>query len=404
MTAAHETRPANGLALYVHVPFCQTKCPYCDFNTYQGIEALMTPYVDALATEIRLWGEALGHPAMDTIFFGGGTPSYIPPEQVARLLESVAKAFDLSPGAEITLEANPGDVTGPAIESWQQAGVNRLSIGMQSLNDSLLTMLGRRHTAEEATAAYDVAMSSGLENVNLDLMYGLPSQTLDQWRDTLEGVLGLEPPHLSLYALTLEEGTPLARWVDEGRVPDPDPDLAADMYCLARELLGGSGYDHYEISNWSVAGRRCQHNMAYWLNGQYLGVGPGAHSCIEGHRFWDVDSPRGYMDRVQKWEASGVVPLTRLDEDALHRIGPVAGVEAIDPKLEMAETMFLGLRLRDGLSTERFKTRFGQDPLVLYGPQVRDLTELGLLEHLDGVLRLTDRGCLLANQVFVRFL
>ena len=259
MMAANEIRPYAGISLYVHVPFCQTKCPYCDFNTYQGIEALMTPYLDALATEIRLWGETLGRPTVDTIFFGGGTPSYMPPEQVARLLESVSKAFALSPDAEVTLEANPGDVTGPALESWRQAGVNRLSIGVQSLDDSLLTLLGRRHTAAQAQAAYGLAVASGLENVNLDLMYGLPSQTLERWRDTLEGVLELSPLHLSLYALTLEEGTPLARWVEEGKVPDPDPDLAADMYGLARELLGRSGYDHYEISNWSVAGRRCRH-------------------------------------------------------------------------------------------------------------------------------------------------
>ena len=404
MMAANEIRSYAGISLYVHVPFCQTKCPYCDFNTYQGIEALMTPYLDALASEIRLWGETLGRPTVDTIFFGGGTPSYMPPEQVARLLESVSKAFALSPDAEVTLEANPGDVTGPALESWRQAGVNRLSIGVQSLDDSLLTLLGRRHTAAQAQAAYGLAVASGLENVNLDLMYGLPSQTLERWRDTLEGVLELSPLHLSLYALTLEEGTPLARWVEEGKVPDPDPDLAADMYGLARELLGRSGYDHYEISNWSVAGRRCRHNMAYWLNGQYLGVGPGAHSSLQGHRFWDVASPRTYMERVRQWDASGVVPSQRLDEDTLHRIGPVDGVEAIEPSLEMAETMFLGLRLLDGLSTESFKTRFGQDPLVLYGSQVRELTGLGLLESYDGVLRLSDRGCLLANQVFMRFL
>ena len=404
MTAPREKGPEGGLSLYVHIPFCQTKCPYCDFNTYQGIEMLMAPYLDALATEIRLWGETLGHPAVSTIFFGGGTPSYIPPEQVARVLERVAASFDLSLLAEVTLEANPGDVTGAALECWQRSGVNRLSIGVQSLDDSLLTLLGRRHTSAQAVAAYGLAISSGLENVNLDLMYGLPAQTLAQWRSTLEGVLGLLPAHLSLYALTLEEGTPLARWVEEGGVPDPDPDLAADMYCLAREMLGGSGYDHYEISNWSAPGRRCLHNMEYWRNGRYLGVGPGAHSCLQGHRFWNVRPPRCYLDRLRQWEGLGAAPAERLDEDALRRIGPVAGVEAIGPSLEMSETMFLGLRLLDGLSIDSFKSRFGQDPLDLYGAQVQELTGLGLLEHRDGVLRLTGRGCLLANQVFVRFL
>ncbi len=409
MSVQHVTAPPEngtevGLSLYVHVPFCQTKCPYCDFNTYQGIEALMAPYLDALTAEIRLWGETLGRPPVATVFFGGGTPSYIPSEQVARVLEGVSHSFDLAPSAEVTLEANPGDVTGPALERWQRAGVNRLSIGVQSLDDSLLTLLGRRHTSAEAATACGLAVSSGLENVNLDLMYGLPAQTQDQWRATLAGVLDLAPSHLSLYALTLEEGTPMARWVEEGGVPEPDPDLAADMYCLAREMLGASGYDHYEISNWSVPGRRCRHNMAYWLNGQYLGVGPGAHSCLDGHRFWNVRPPRVYMDRIRQWESLGSEPVERLDEEALRRAGPVDGVEAIGPSLEMSETMFLGLRLLDGLSIDGFRARFGRDPLELYGPSVRELTGLGLLEHRDGLLRLTDRGCLLANQVFVRFL
>ena len=401
---APEKHPGGGLSLYVHVPFCQTKCPYCDFNTYQGIERLMAPYLEAVAAEMRLWGETLGRPAVDTLFLGGGTPSYLPPERVARLLEGASRSFHLSPDAEITLEANPGDVTVPALECWQRAGVDRLSIGVQSLDDSLLGLLGRRHTSREARTAYGLAVSSGLENVNLDLMYGLPTQTLGQWRATLEGVLELSPTHLSLYALTLEEGTPLARWVEEGRAPTPDPDLAADMYCLAREMLGASGYEHYEISNWSAPGRHCRHNMAYWLNRQYLGVGPGAHSCLQGHRFWDVDSPRGYVDLVRQWGESGAAPVGRLDEGFLRRIGPVAGVEVIGAPLEMAETMFLGLRLLEGLSIEGFQARFGLDPLELYGPQVRELIGQGLLERRDGVIRLTDRGCLLANQVFVRFL
>ena len=402
---ANRLRLDHGISLYVHVPFCQTKCPYCDFNTYEGIEVLMTPYLDALATEIRLWGETLGHPEVNTVFFGGGTPSYIPPEQVARLLEAISRAFVLSSTAEVTLEANPGDLTPHAVECWRAAGVNRLSIGVQSLEDPLLSLLGRRHTARQARDAYKLAIASGLKHVNLDLMYGLPAQTLDQWRATLEGVLELSPPHLSLYALTLEEGTPLARWVEEGKVSEPDPDLAADMYGLARDLLGQAGYEHYEISNWARPGHSCRHNMAYWLNGSYLGVGPGAHSCLHGHRFWDVASPRGYMERVREWDASGAVPLEKLDGDTLEAIGAVGGFEAIDTGLEMAETMFLGLRLLDGLSVDAFRSRFGQDPLELYDTQVRELTDLGLLEYRgDGVLRLTDQGCLLANQVFMRFL
>ena len=392
----------EGISLYIHIPFCQTKCPYCDFNTYQGIETLIEPYIDALALELKLWGRALDHPKVNTVFLGGGTPSYIPLERTAMVLRSVRECFETVPGAEITLEANPGDLNGPALAGLLDIGVNRLSMGVQSLDDSLLALLGRRHTAADAVQGYRLAEEAGFRQVNLDLMYGLPRQTIDQWRETLERVLELHPPHLSLYCLTLEEGTPLERSVREGRLPDPDPDLAADMYTLAVEAL--AGYRHYEISNWSMPGHYCLHNMAYWLNRPYLGVGPGAHSCLGGYRFWGVNSPRLYIRRINRWASQDVRPVESLDGDILPILGAVGGFEEVGPGLEMAETMFLGLRLLDGLSVTGFKERFGLDPMELYGPQVRELQHEGLLEHVDGVLRLTGQGCLLANQVFMRFL
>ena len=395
----------EGISLYVHIPFCKTKCPYCDFNTYQGIEALIQPYLEALALEIRLWGESLDHPWVNTIFLGGGTPSYIPLDCTERLLAAIGSAFPVTHGAETTLEANPGDLSGPALEWLQAMGVNRLSIGVQSLDDSLLSMLGRRHSAREAVEAYRLARSAGFDRVNLDLMYGLPGQTFAQWQCTLDEVLDLRPPHLSLYCLTLEGGTPMERSVRQGgRLPEPDPDLAADMYTVARDSLNREGYHHYEISNWALDGQECVHNMAYWLNRTYLGVGPGAHSCLEGRRFWDVDSPREYIQRVRRWSDVGAGPSTSLDWDRMAREGPLGGFEPIGPGLEMSETMILGLRLLDGLKIEEFQHRFGQDPLELYGPQIRDLEDEGLLESAGGVLRLTDKGCLLANQVFIRFL
>ena len=394
----------EGISLYVHIPFCKSKCPYCDFNTYQGIETLIEPYMEALRLEIELWGKALGHPRVDTIFFGGGTPSYVPLDHIGRLLHAITATFEIVPDAETTVEANPGDLSGPALARLLELGANRLSIGVQSLDDSLLSMVGRRHTAVEAMEAYRLARQAGFQSVNLDLMYGLPLQTMPQWKETLRGVLELASPHLSLYCLTLEEETPLSQWVREGRLPEPDPDLAADMYELAQKLLEPAGYQHYEISNWAMPGLRCLHNIAYWLNRHYLGVGPGAHSSLYGYRFWDVTSPRLYIRRVHDWASQGVVPIGSLDRESLLRMGPVDGVEAIGPELEMAETMFLGLRLLDGLSIEGFRRRFDHNPLQLYGTQVRELEAQGLLEHSDGVLRLTGRGCLLANQVFMRFL
>ena len=394
----------EGLSLYVHIPFCKTKCPYCDFNTYQGIEPLIGPYMEALAREVQLWGGTLGSPRVNTIFFGGGTPSYVPLESTDSILRAIAQSFQVVHGAETTLEANPGDLSEQALARLLEMGVNRLSIGVQSLDDSLLTLLGRRHTGAQAMEAYGLARQAGFRSVSLDLMYGLPHQSMVQWEDSINKVLELRPPHLSLYCLTLEDGTPMEQRVRCGELPKPDPDLAADMYSHAQEVLGKVGYHQYEISNWTMSGFQCLHNMAYWLNGPYLGVGPGAHSCLKGHRFWNINSPKSYIQRVLGWESGGVVAYDNLNADVLKSLGPVEGVESIGPELAMAETMMLGLRLLDGLSMADFQVRFGRGPLELYGPQIEELQQEGLLERSDGLLRLTRRGCLLANQVFMRFL
>ena len=283
------------LALYVHIPFCETKCPYCDFNTYTAIEPLIPSYCDALCREIVMWGRVLGRPALSSVFFGGGTPSYLPAERVEQVMDAVRREFEIRPDAEITLEANPGDLCEARLESYLRSGVNRLSIGVQSFDDGLLRMLGRRHSARQAADAYALAVAAGFDNASIDLMYGLPHQTLDHWQSTLERTGELAPPHVSMYCLTLEDGTPMQRWVDDGVMPDPDADLAADMYLLAQETMAGLDYRHYEISNWAVEGRESAHNLAYWLNRPYIGVGPGAHSHYASCRFSNVRSPREYV-------------------------------------------------------------------------------------------------------------
>ena len=227
------------ISLYLHIPFCQTKCPYCDFNTFQGIEQLITPFVDAAVNEARLWGKTLGCPQVSTVFFGGGTPSYIPTDDLERLLNTVGQSFYVMDTVETTAEANPGDLTAPKLEALLSMGVNRLSIGVQTLDDSLLSMLGRRHTSDEAVQAYRLACQTGFSNVSLDFIYGLPHQTMPQWKETINRAIELRPNHLSLYCLTLEEGTPMERHVREGALPEPDPDLAADMYEFASEVLRG---------------------------------------------------------------------------------------------------------------------------------------------------------------------
>ncbi len=398
----------QSLALYVHVPFCETRCTYCDFNTFAGIESLIPAYADALEQEVSLWSAALsqagdgsaGHQPIGTVFFGGGTPSYLPPGYIQRILSTIQSAFHLAADAEVTLESNPDDVTTDNLQTWKSAGVNRLSIGVQSLDDGLLQVMERRHDAEAARQAYHAARQAGFDNVNLDLMYGVPNQTLDQWRKTLSEALALGPEHLSLYCLTLEEGTPLEAWVRQGKVPEPDPDLAADMYVLAEDLAAGAGYEHYEISNWALPGRACRHNITYWKNQPYLGVGPGAHSYLNGYRFANLQSPQRYIKCVQEWSERPACPV---DLRVLRQHGPVDTVEAIDSRLEMAETMMLGLRLGEGVSEEEFHQRFGAGIRATYGVHIQELEQLGLLEWREARLRLTSRGRLLGNEVFLRF-
>ena len=418
----HEAGP---IAIYVHIPFCETKCPYCDFNTYAKIEPLMPAYVAALGREITLWGDALGSPPVSTVFFGGGTPSYLPADDLGALVESIRGAFDVSADAEVTLEANPGDLTHAKLARYLELGVNRLSIGVQSLDDGMLELLGRRHTSRQAIEAYKKAVRAGFENISIDLMYGLPHQGLDQWAETLEGAAKLGPQHVSMYCLTLEGGTPMQKWVASGRLPESDPDLAADMYLKAEQEFAAQGYRHYEISNWARPGRESLHNLTYWRNQPYLGVGPGAHSYLAGHRFSVLKSPAEYVRRLKGDRGhSGLESLpprrgkVRMGVNSVPlQPGPlpeghgpwaqvpvVETVEAIDRRLEMGETMMLGLRLDTGVGFEEFVRRFGAPLDQEYADAIGELESAGLLERTEASLRLTGRGRLLGNEVFSRFI
>ena len=398
----------ESIGLYLHIPFCRTKCPYCDFNTYAGIQPLLPSYLDALQTEVRLWGQGLGAPEVGSVFLGGGTPSLLHPVEMGRLLGVIREAFRLREDAEVTAEVNPDDVTADRIEGFLSSGVNRVSMGVQSLDKGLLEVLGRRHDDQGAVRAFRAIREAGCANVSVDLMYGLPHQTLQQWDSTVQRVVDLGPEHVSAYCLTLEEGTPLEHRVRLGLVPEPDPDLAAEMYDRAGTLLGSAGLDCYEISNWARPGRECRHNLVYWRNQPYLGVGPGAHSFLGGHRFRVIDSPTEYIARVRSWGEGARRPSSGLDAGSLERIPQVAEVETISRSLEMAETAMLTLRLREGLALPAFRARFGQDFRDVFGDVVAETTELGLLEVAGGegeeTARLTARGRLLGNQVFWRFL
>ncbi|MBI2935238.1 MAG: radical SAM family heme chaperone HemW [Chloroflexi bacterium] len=399
----------KGIALYLHIPFCQTKCSYCDFNTYARLNDLIPEYVVALSQELALWGRLLDGPQVNTIFFGGGTPSLLTPEQLGSVLNAARQAFQVAGGAEITVEANPEDVTLPRMVGFRAEGVNRLSIGVQSLDEGLLKGLDRRHSAGRAEEAYLCARRAGFDNISLDLMYGLVSQRMEQWQATLRRVLGLRPEHLSAYCLSLEPGTPMERRVRSGHLPEPNADLAADMYLLAEQEMSEAGYAHYEISNWALPGRQSRHNLTYWHNQPYLGIGPGAHSYLADYRFSNLLSPKRYIKQVHNWVQAGAGPGAQFTEGTLKGIPQVVQVERIGLPLEMAETAMLALRLDEGLDRDGFHSRFDCDVLAVFGEVIAESVEMGLLAlntSSDGRERLflTPRGRLLANEVFWRLL
>ena len=394
---------SRAISLYVHVPFCLSKCPYCDFNTYQGMGHAMAPYVEAAMEEGRLWGERLGHPPAATVFFGGGTPSYLKAGQLEALLSALVGSFPLAHGAEVTAEANPGDLDDAKLNAMLEMGINRLSIGVQSLHDGLLKMLGRRHTAAEAVMAYRRARGAGFRNVSLDLMFGLPHQSMEQWEASVSGVLELAPEHLSLYGLTLEPGTGMEQQVKRGVLPEPDPDLAADMYEYARAAMGEAGYVHYEISNWCLPGYRSEHNLAYWRVDPYLGIGPGAHSHLNGFRFNNVKLPSQYANSIQRWSEMPKSTNVDVDEGSLKATPPLETYEVTSPETAQAETLFLGLRLLEGIELGWFQERHGIALMDVYATEVSELVSNGLLELDAERLKLTSEGLLLSNQVFVRF-
>ena len=384
--------PGAPVGLYLHIPFCAHICPYCDFNTYAGQEALIPRYVAALEREIALWGSDLaGRPAA-TIFFGGGTPSLLTAADVARLIRACRSAFDLDPTAEVTLEANPNGVDERYFAGLLEAGVNRLSLGVQTLNRRGLRRLGRLHEATDATAALAAARAAGFANVSLDMIFGWPGQTLAAWEADLDQVLagigGSVPEHLSLYSLIVEPGTPLADAVARGIMTVPDDDATADLYETAMERLAAAGYLHYEVANWA---RRpalvSRHNSIYWRNGDYAGIGAGAHGHVAGRRTMNHLLPATYCAEIESGRSA------------------VSNVETISADTAMGETMMLGLRLlAAGVDEAAFWARHGRALDAVYGPVISELSAHGLLERDRERVRLTRRGLMLANDVCARFL
>jgi oxygen-independent coproporphyrinogen-3 oxidase len=394
------------VSLYFHIPFCVHRCAYCDFNTYAGQLDSIPAYVQALCKEIKAVGVSVASKGKaQTIFFGGGTPSLLTANHYESILQTTEQFFDISTGAEISLEANPGTCSFDYLKNLRSLGFTRISFGVQSANPFELHLLERIHSYRDVVEAVKWSRQAGFDNINLDLIYGLPEQSLSRWENTLKLVLGLHPEHLSLYALTLEHGTPFGRWASRGLLPIPDPDLAAEMYELAGETLSEAGYEQYEISNWSQSSRQCRHNLQYWRNLSYLGLGAGAHGYAGGYRYSNVLRIKTYIQRLDEYQYQGMpYPLSPA----------MVNQHRNTLRDDMQETMLTGLRLtQEGVSEEKFRERFQVGLTEVYGRDIEELLGLGLLEWQNETkiryknpgrsIRLSKRGRLLGNQVFMRF-
>lgn len=395
-------------SLYFHIPFCAHRCAYCDFNTYAGQEDSIPAYVDALCREIEFVGSRFsGEHKVHTVFFGGGTPSLLSADQFHPIFRSIHKYFDLTENAEISMEANPGTVNLEQLRRLHVIGINRISFGVQSANREELRMLERAHDFFDVINSVGWAGAAGFDNFNLDLIYGLPEQTVQTWQTTVKRILDLNPNHISAYALTLEHGTPFGRWSKRGLLPLPDPDLAAEMYEWASEFFESAGYVQYEISNWAKPDRECIHNLQYWRGLPYLGFGAGAHGYANSYRYSNVLRIKTYVERV-----------TPLDSHLPNLEFPFSPATVNHhrqtPRDEMSEYMITGLRLtREGIAVPAFRQRFGCGLKDVYRKEIDELIHLDLLEwhkqtseasEASEVLRLTPRGRLLGNQVFIRFI
>ncbi|WP_136524705.1 radical SAM family heme chaperone HemW [Geomonas ferrireducens] len=377
--------------LYVHFPFCLKKCLYCDFNSAAGSGEDAERYVEFLLREMELRYAALPEAVQaPTLYFGGGTPSLMAPEQVGRIIDRAARRFGLAGDAEVTLEANPGTITPERLAGYRAAGVNRLSLGIQSFDERLLQMLGRVHTRQQAISAFDEARRAGFDNLSIDLMHSLPGQTLEEWRAALCRAIELAPEHISAYALSVEEGTPFERLYDEGALVLPGEEEAARMFEATSEMLKAAGYLHYEISNFARPGLFSRHNLSYWSRQSYLGFGSGAHS------FWNPDGIG------LRW--SNAVDAASYREEVSASVLPERDRLELAPDEAVAESFFLGLRVLTGLGLAPLKASFDAELLAPRLAQVDELLRDGLLVAQGDTIRLADSSVIIANSIFSRFL
>ncbi len=372
------------LSLYIHIPFCVRKCHYCGFYSTTYTLQQADEYIASLRLEAASYQRAFDGRTFDSVYLGGGTPTALSSEQLKKLIVLVHEHFQISRDAECTVEANPNTVSDRQLALLREGGINRLSLGAQSFNNDVLKTLGRLHTAQEAADAFMLARSAGFTNIGIDLIYGIPGQTAVQWNETLDRTIILKPEHVSAYSLSIDEGSRFMSEAEAGRFSLPGDEQGAAMYELAVNELGRAGYNRYEISNFSLSGFACRHNMNYWARGEYLGLGPGAWSFISGRRYHSVVDVRDYSLRLKAG-----LSLIQFEEIASFR-------QAAN------ETVMLGLRMAEGVDLARFGRDFGADTSRQLEENATPLQQAGLLEKTKGRIRLTERGFLLANEALAR--
>jgi oxygen-independent coproporphyrinogen III oxidase len=373
------------VGVYIHIPFCTKKCGYCDFNAYSGYkDGTKARYVDALCREIAARSEP--ETRVPTVFFGGGTPTNLPAADLVRILDTVRVSFRVDADAEISVEANPGDATPEYLATLRAAGINRLSYGVQTFDDRMLKTIDRLHSGEDARRAVAQAKDAGFDNLSIDLMFALPRQTMADFDRSLDAAFSLNVPHLSMYALIVEEGTPFWARRERGKLPLPGEDTEAAMFARAIERATAAGYRRYEVSNYARPGYECRHNQIYWRNEEYFGFGAGAVSYLGGARTTNVKSPTAYIETVN---ATGTA---------------FAESERLTPEETMGETLMVGLRMAHGVNLDAFAARFGVRVEERFADVIARHTAQGLLEIADGNLRLTPRGLFLAHEVMMDFL
>ena len=380
MNHPHETASS----LYIHIPFCATKCYYCAFNTYAFHKEQAKAYLQALRTEMELYASETD--LLQTIFIGGGTPSVLSANALSQLFTDIHQHFQITPDAEITVECNPGTVDAEKLRVMRDNGVNRLSFGLQAMQDDTLKQLGRIHTVAEFLESYHLAREGGFENINIDLIFALPDQTMEAWHHTLNKVISLDPDHISAYNLVMEETTPFYEWWQVGELHLPSEDTEADMFQYTIETLTTHGYTHYEICNFARPDYYAKHNFVYWDNQPCIGLGAGACGYVNGVRYSNIRGIAPYIKELSQHNK------------------PIADTERLTGDAEKAEVLMLALRKREGISLDVYQNRFGEDIEVAFGDILKKWLELKLLERTATHLRLTPRGLFLANEVFVELM